>query len=170
MITIVDYVVCNQASVQNMLKRCGIKSKFTSSVEQIESAEKIILPGVGAFDFAIGQIDQLGLWGAIVKAAEAGTKILGICLGAQLLMESSEEGGLPGLSLVKGFCKKFDTDEIKPLRIPHMGWSDVSFSSLHHPLLSLMMRCFGIILHTRIISNAQIHPMYWPRVFMVMKI
>ncbi|MFZ2905947.1 MAG: imidazole glycerol phosphate synthase subunit HisH [Cyclobacteriaceae bacterium] len=127
MITIIDYSVGNLASVQNMLKKCGIESRVTSDPEKIRQADKLILPGVGAFDAAMQKINERGLQDAIQEASKKGTFILGICLGAQLLLEASEEGNLSGLSLIPGKCKKFDAQQIAPLRVPHMGWSEVSF-------------------------------------------
>jgi imidazole glycerol-phosphate synthase subunit HisH len=134
MITIIDYGVGNLASVRNMLKKCGIDSRFASDPTEILSADKLILPGVGAFDAAMQKILDSNLSEPIVEAAKKGTMILGICLGAQLLMERSEEGALSGLSLIAGECKKFDPLSISPLRVPHMGWSDIVFRKPSHPL------------------------------------
>lgn len=137
MITIIDYGVGNLTSVQNMLKKCGVQSRVSSEAEVIVSSEKLILPGVGAFDYAMEKIEKLGLRNVLKQAAEDGSKILGICLGAQLLMDKSEEGVLPGLSLISGSCKKFKPEDIAPLRIPHMGWNDVFFLNEAHPLAKL---------------------------------
>lgn len=127
MITVIDYGVGNLASVQNMLKKCGVESQVTSDPEKIRQADKVILPGVGAFDAAMQKIIDRRLDEAIQETSKRGALILGICLGAQLLLEASEEGNLGGLSLVKGKCKKFDVQQIAPLRVPHVGWSEVNF-------------------------------------------
>jgi glutamine amidotransferase len=132
MITIIDYGVGNLASVQNMLNKCGYKSTVTSDPEKIRQADKLILPGVGAYDSAMQKILDLNLKAAILEAAKKGTLTLGICLGSQLLFDGSDEGLMGGLSLIKGTCKKFEPQKIAPLRVPHMGWSDVSFKS--HPI------------------------------------
>jgi glutamine amidotransferase len=127
MITVIDYGVGNLASVQNMLKKCGVESQITSDAEKIIRADKLILPGVGAFDPAMQKINELSLQVPILEASKRGIFILGICLGAQLLLEASEEGTLNGLSMIKGTCKKIDVQQIAPLRVPHMGWSEVNF-------------------------------------------
>jgi glutamine amidotransferase len=134
MITIIDYGVGNLSSIENMLRKVGVLSKVSKDPDEIIRSTKLILPGVGAFDTAMKKINDQGLYTAIREVASNGIFILGICLGAQLLMERSEEGVLQGLSLVKGRCKKFDEMVIAPLRIPHMGWSDVHFVNQSHPL------------------------------------
>ncbi len=113
MITIVDYGIGNVASVANMLRKNGIESELTSDASKIQSAQKIILPGVGAFDTAMKKLQELNLITYLHEYANQGKLLLGICLGAQLLMESSEEGVLPGLGLIKGTCKHFG--DIHPL-------------------------------------------------------
>jgi imidazole glycerol-phosphate synthase subunit HisH len=128
MVTIVDYGVGNINSIQNMLKKCGVESKITNKTDELYAAEKIILPGVGAFDAAMERLNASGLDETIKACADKNIPILGICLGAQLLMESSEEGILPGLGLIQGDCRKFDVQKLAPLRVPHMGWEDVTFT------------------------------------------
>jgi len=131
MITIINYGLGNLGSVQNILKRIGVQSKITSDIKEIEAAEKILLPGVGAFDSAIQKIDELNLRSVLVHKAKVDKiPFLGICLGMQLLTRGSEEGILTGLDLVpsKTVKFKFDTelekDEMR-LKIPHMGWNFV---------------------------------------------
>lgn len=131
MITVIDYGVGNLASIQNMLKKCGEGSQISSNPNVILNASKLILPGVGAYDAAVEKIIEFGLNSVIREAASKGTLILGICLGAQLLLDGSEEGVLPGLSLIKGKCRKFNEQSITPLRVPNMGWSDVHFKTEH---------------------------------------
>ena len=127
MITIVDYGLGNLGSVQNMLRRINVPCIITSDIKEIESAEKIILPGVGAFDSAIQKIDELNLRAVLVhKATVDKTPILGICLGMQLLTRGSEEGVLKGLGLVPAKTVKFKFDENSNLKIPHMGWNFVN--------------------------------------------
>lgn len=126
MITIVDYGMGNLGSIANMLKKIGSKSIITSDVTVIQHSEKLILPGVGAFDSAIKRIDKMGLRQVIMDFANIKRKpLLGICLGMQLLMEYSEEGVLPGLGLIKGKVNHFKHHLPYGLKIPHMGWNEV---------------------------------------------
>ena len=127
MITIINYGMGNLGSVQNMLKRIGVKSVITSDINEIEKAEKILLPGVGAFDAAISKIDELNLRPVLTfMAKEKKVPFLGICLGMQLLTESSEEGVLKGLNFVPAKTIKFKFPENSNLKIPHMGWNLVT--------------------------------------------
>lgn len=122
-VAIIDYGMGNIASVANMIKKIGGRSIFTKDKEIILQSSKIILPGVGAFDAGIQSLRDDGLDETLTLASTKGSKILGICLGFQLLFESSEEGTLPGLGLVKGRVRKFA--ESSSLRVPHMGWNTV---------------------------------------------
>lgn len=127
MVTIVNYGMGNLGSVQNMLKRIGVKSIISSDINEIEKAEKILLPGVGAFDAAISKIDELNLRPVLsYMAKEKKVPFLGICLGMQLLTESSEEGVLKGLNFVPAKTIKFKFPENSDLKIPHMGWNLVT--------------------------------------------
>ena len=127
MITIINYGMGNLGSVQNMLKRIGVKSVISSEINEIEKAEKILLPGVGAFDAAISKIDELNLRPILTyMAKEKKVPFLGICLGMQLLTESSEEGVLKGLNFVPAKTVKFKFPENSDLKIPHMGWNLVT--------------------------------------------
>jgi glutamine amidotransferase len=123
MIVIVDYGLGNLVSVKNMLKKLGIESIITDKKEEIEKAQKIILPGVGAFDNGMNLIKQKGLLEVLnKKAMEEKIPVLGICLGMQLLTKGSEEGIEKGLGWVDAQTIKFHfTDRV--LKIPHMGWS-----------------------------------------------
>jgi glutamine amidotransferase len=124
-ITIVDYGMGNIASVKNMIEYIGGKAIVSSSPEQIAESEKIILPGVGAFDAGVRALQQSGMEKAIeIAINDNNSFILGICLGMQLLMESSEEGCLPGLGLVPGRVKRFQLNDFG-LRVPHMGWNSI---------------------------------------------
>ena len=126
MIAILDYGLGNLGSISNMFKVIGEKTKITSDAEIIEKANGLILPGVGAFDAGMSKLNESGLSGIIKKEAEKGKPILGICLGMQLLGRASEEGSLPGLSLIPFECKKFCFTD-STLKIPHMGWDIVDF-------------------------------------------
>jgi imidazole glycerol-phosphate synthase subunit HisH len=124
MITIVNYGFGNVGSIFNMLKKIRIKSKITSEHDEILSAEKIILPGVGHFDWAMKKINENGLRNILDrKALEEKIPILGICLGMQLFTKSSEEGQLSGLGWVPAKTVRFRFSKESNLKIPHMGWN-----------------------------------------------
>jgi glutamine amidotransferase len=126
MITVLDYGMGNVGSIVNMLKRSGFEVRLGASPEQIEQADKLILPGVGAFDTGMENLDRLGLRAPLEQKRRAGTPVLGICLGMQLLFEGSEEGERPGLGWLPGRCVRFRFEQGDTrLKIPHMGWNDV---------------------------------------------
>ena len=126
MIVIVDYDMGNIGSVYNMLKKIGRKSEITRDLEKIRQADHIILPGVGAFDSGMEQLEKFGLVELIRhKALVDKTPFLGICLGAQLMLEKSEEGQKAGLGLVQGEVKRFQLSAESKLRIPNMGWNQI---------------------------------------------
>lgn len=126
MIVIIDYGLGNLKSIQNMLSKIGVASLISSQIEEIKNAEKLILPGVGAFDFGVVNLESKELKSTILnKVLSDKTPILGICLGMQLLFENSEEGKLPGLGLISGKVVKFKT-EFTQIKIPHMGWNNLN--------------------------------------------
>jgi glutamine amidotransferase len=123
MITIVNYGMGNLGSMLNMYKRIGVKATIESDPTLIRQAEKLVLPGVGAFDSAMSCINSVpGLREALNhKALVERAPILGVCLGMQLLTRSSEEGALPGLGWIPGITSRFPKQE--GLKVPHMGWN-----------------------------------------------
>jgi glutamine amidotransferase len=123
MITIVNYGMGNLGSLLNMYKRIGVKATIESDPTLIRQAEKLVLPGVGAFDSAMSCINSVpGLREALNhKALVERAPILGVCLGMQLLTRSSEEGALPGLGWIPGVTSRFPKQE--GLKVPHMGWN-----------------------------------------------
>lgn len=121
-ILIIDYNIGNVASISNMLQYLGEECHLSSDLEQIKKAKKIILPGVGAFDAAMSILRDTGIDKALQEAVDNGAYLFGICLGSQLLMESSEEGKMPGLGFVKGKVVKFQLED-SSLKVPHMGWN-----------------------------------------------
>jgi len=126
MVTIVDYGLGNLGSIQNMLKRIGIKSVITDDLKKILKAQKIILPGVGHFDRAMKNITERGLKKVLdIKALDEKIPILGICLGMQILTEGSEEGKLPGLGWIPAKTIKFHFPDYAKNKVPHMGWNIV---------------------------------------------
>lgn len=127
MLAIIDYGIGNLTSIKNMLKRIGLNSIISNHEKEIESADKLILPGVGSFDYGMNQLIGSGLVDIFnTKVLIKKTPILGICLGAQLLTEGSDEGNAKGLSWIKGHTVSFDKTKLAPnQKIPHMGWTDV---------------------------------------------
>jgi glutamine amidotransferase len=130
MITIVNYGLGNLGSIINMMRKIGIQSNITSDPEEILSAKKLILPGVGHFDRAMERLNSTALREVIDrKALEEKIPILGICLGMHLLTRSSEEGILPGLSWIPAETVRFHFAPDSRLKIPHMGWNNVHIST-----------------------------------------
>jgi glutamine amidotransferase len=125
MIAIIDYGVGNLASVNKALSFIGYDSKITSDHNEILSAEKVVLPGVGAFADAMDNLEKMNMIETIKGVAEKGTPLLGICLGMQLLFDYSTEGGekVEGLGLLKGSVNQFPLD--MGLKVPHMGWNSL---------------------------------------------
>lgn len=127
-ITVVDYGVGNLGAIPNMLKRLGATADVTSDPGRIERAEKLILPGVGAFDAAMGNLRELGLIEILDRQVQdRRVPILGLCLGMQILARSSEEGVLPGFGWIPGEVVRFKIDEApgRSLTVPMMGWNYV---------------------------------------------
>jgi glutamine amidotransferase len=137
MISVVTYGVGNVGSIFSMLRKIGVPAKAAATPDEIGRAEKIILPGVGAFDHGMSMLADRGLNDAIVKrVGEDGIPLLGICLGMQLLGRCSEEGSRPGLGLVDAQCVRFRAVEAgQSLKVPHMGWNDV-MPRVESPLLA----------------------------------
>ena len=129
MITIVNYNAGNIVSIKNMLKKIGATSTITSDPKHVMQAEKLIIPGVGHFDHGMNELKNLGLDSAIKEVVESKhIPVLGICLGAQIMGNGSEEGNIPGLQLLDFNVVKFDKSEMNEnLKIPHMGWAEISF-------------------------------------------
>lgn len=128
MITIVDYGMGNLASVRKALTRLGYDSRLTSDPGEVTSAERLILPGVGAFGAAMANLQHLHLVDPIRAYCASGRPFLGICLGMQLLMtESQELGSWDGLNIIPGTVYKFFTGTRTPLdiKVPHIGWNSL---------------------------------------------
>jgi imidazole glycerol-phosphate synthase subunit HisH len=186
MIIIVDYGMGNLGSVLNMFKKVGVAAKISSDLDEISKAAKILLPGVGAFDTAMQRINDAGMREILnQKALVEKVPVLGICLGMQLLTNSSEEGVLPGLGWIDGQSFNFKGKIDASLRIPHMGWNvanivkqnaitegysgEVRFYFVHsyyvkvsNPVNSMMQTTYGLPFDSAIekdnIFGAQFHP------------
>lgn len=132
MIAVIDYGVGNLFSLTASLKYLGAETVVTNRSEDIEKADRIILPGVGAFEDAVAKLRATGLVDTIMKETAAGKPLLGICLGMQLLFEESHEYGVhKGLGLIKGTVASIDEDlkkqGITDLKVPHIGWNALDF-------------------------------------------
>lgn len=126
MISVLNYGVSNVGSMLNMFKKLGVPAEVISTPEEVARAEKIILPGVGAFDHGMSALVGKGLAEAIQKKViEDRVPLLGVCLGMQLLGTGSEEGSMEGLGLIDARCIRFRSECDPPLRVPHMGWNEL---------------------------------------------
>jgi imidazole glycerol-phosphate synthase subunit HisH len=125
-IVIVDYGMANLRSVQKAFERVGAAAEITSDPAIVATAEKLVLPGVGAFRDAIAKLNESGLARPIVGHIESGRPFLGICLGMQMLFERSFEDGIhTGLGVFAGDVVRFEN--VPGLKVPHMGWNHLRF-------------------------------------------
>jgi glutamine amidotransferase len=125
-VLIVDYGVGNIASVLNMLKYVGAEGYVSGDADEVRAARKIILPGIGAFGAGMEALRGRGLEQPLKDAIKNGSYVLGICLGFQMLFESSEEWpGGTGIGLIKGIVRHFSVDQ-HGLRVPHVGWNEIT--------------------------------------------
>ena len=128
MIAVIDYGVGNLFSLLSSLNYVGLNTKLTNDIEEIKNAKGIILPGVGAFRDAIGNLEKYGLKETLISEAKKGKPFLGICLGMQMLFEKSYEyGEYEGLGLINGTVEEIKKyiPENSDLKIPHMGWNSL---------------------------------------------
>jgi glutamine amidotransferase len=128
MIGLIDYGVGNIKAFQNVYKKLDIPIKIVKSESDFIDVNKIILPGVGAFDHAMVKLNQSGMRDKLDELVlQKQIPVIGICVGMQMMAKSSDEGKLPGLSWVDATVKKFDVSTINSAtRLPHMGWNDVN--------------------------------------------
>ena len=132
-IGVIDYGMGNRRSVEKALEHVGATPKITADHDELRKADGLVLPGVGAFPQAMRNLDSLGLPGLIRELSGQGTPLLGICLGMQLLFDTSEEmGGAAGLGLIGGEVTRLNAGG---LRIPHIGWNEVRFER-PYPLIA----------------------------------
>ena len=134
MIAIVDYDIGNLGAVANMLRRVGAEGVITADPAVIGEADRIILPGNGAFDACMRNLKATGLIPLLERRVADKVPLLGICVGAQMLGEGSDEGKEPGLGWLKMQNRRFPA--ITGLRVPHMGWNHVSIAKGEDPLVA----------------------------------
>jgi imidazole glycerol-phosphate synthase subunit HisH len=146
-IAIVDYGMGNRRSVEKALEHVGARVLVSSDPDRLRAAAGLVVPGVGAFPRAMANLERLGLAELIRERVAAGTPVLGICLGMQLAFEhSSERGGADGLGLLAGEVRPLAA---KGLKLPHIGWSEVSFELAGSPLTrGLPERCAFYHVHS----------------------
>ncbi|MFH1241706.1 MAG: imidazole glycerol phosphate synthase subunit HisH [Pseudomonadota bacterium] len=144
MIAIIDYEAGNLKSVERALESLGHPCRITSHRREILGSERIIFPGVGAAGKAVRDLRRTGLDLALIEAFARGKPILGICLGAQIILDRSEENQIRCLGLIGGEVKRFPSpllsDDNQRLKIPHMGWNDVEIAKRHPIMEGIMPR------------------------------
>jgi glutamine amidotransferase len=138
-IAVIDYGMGNLRSVAKALEHVAPKSQVqvTSVPSEVQGADRVVFPGQGAMPDCMRELDSRGLRPAVIEAARA-KPFLGICIGLQMLFESSEEGDVPGLGILPGVVRRFPGAAMRdaaglPLKVPHMGWNEVR-QEQHHPL------------------------------------
>jgi imidazole glycerol-phosphate synthase subunit HisH len=125
-ISIIDYGMANLRSVQKAFEQVGHRAEIISRPEQIEAADKVVLPGVGAFQDAVATLRAQELDAPVIRHIERGKPFLGICLGLQMLFDVGyEDGEHRGLGVLRGKCVRFDVDRTMGLKVPHMGWNQL---------------------------------------------
>ena len=136
MISVLDYGAGNFGSVIRMIERAGGTAQHISTPDEVLAAKKLLIPGVGAFDYGMAKLASRDLLPALNAVAREGRiPIFGICLGMQLMCRSSEEGALPGLGWIDAEVRRFDEAEASGLRVPHMGWNTLRVLR-ENPLIS----------------------------------
>lgn len=137
MVSIIDYRAGNLKSVERALNKIGVLCRITADREEVRAAERVIFPGVGAAGQAMANLKELGMDQVLSDVFISGKPILGICLGAQIVLEASQENEAACLGLIKGSTKRFP-EELSAgpdrLKIPHMGWNGLNIRK-QHPVL-----------------------------------
>ena len=144
LIAIIDYQAGNLRSVQKALETFGANAVISSEASLISAADAVVFPGQGACDSSMRNLKEGGLDSVVISAITSGIPFLGICLGLQLLLEESEEGEEPCLGIIKGKVERLPNG----LKIPHMGWNDVSFSSDHPVFNGIPDRSYFYFVHS----------------------
>lgn len=155
MITIINYGCGNIKAIQNVFHKLSINTKVAHSSNELYNIKKLILPGVGAFDFVMQKFIDSGMKEKVMELViEKKIPVLGICVGAQLMAHSSEEGLLPGLGWINAKVKKFKMNgTAQIINLPHMGWNDVYPSKLNPLFNELEKEAKFYFLHSYYISS-----------------
>jgi glutamine amidotransferase len=150
MITIIDYGVGNIFAFQNVYKRLNIPTKIAKTADDLKEVEKLILPGVGAFDYAMSQLNASGMRERLDDLVlNQKVPIIGICVGMQMMGNKSDEGNLEGLKWINANIRKFDEATIhQRTKLPHMGWNDVTPKSNHSLFEGLEQDAIFYFLHS----------------------
>lgn len=147
MVVIIDYGMGNLKNVYNALKHLNIPSKVSNEISEIKGADKLILPGVGAFNKAMYNLNNRGLTDVIKDKVNSGTPILGICLGMQMLFQKGYENGeCNGLSFIDGNVKLLEPKE--KVKIPHIGWNRLEYNSQNDLIKGLDENSFVYYVHS----------------------
>jgi glutamine amidotransferase len=147
-IAIIDYGMANLRSVQKAFEQVGHRAEVVSEPEQVDAADKIVLPGVGAFQDAVATLRERRLDQPILRHIGKGKPFLGVCLGLQMLFDVGyEDGEHRGLGVLKGRCVRFDVDETMGLKVPHMGWNQLDVRSRSPLVKGLPEGCSVYFVH-----------------------
>jgi len=146
-IAVVDYGMGNRRSVEKALEHIGARASVSSDPAHLRAAAGLVVPGVGAFPRAMNNLRERGLDELLRELVAAGTPVLGVCLGMQLAFDSSiEQGGVAGLGIIAGEVRAL---EVGQLKLPHIGWNEVRFSSARSPLVAdLPQKCAFYHVHS----------------------
>ena len=149
MISILDYGMGNLRSVQKAFEHMGVAARIISTPQEVRSAQRLVLPGVGAFKDAARALRERGLDEPILKHIDAGRPFLGICLGLQLLFDVGyEDGEHRGLGVLAGTCVRLEVDRTCGLKVPHMGWNQLKRRSESPLLAGLPDPCHVYFVHS----------------------
>jgi glutamine amidotransferase len=150
MITLIDYGVGNIFAFQNVYKRLDIPTKIARTNQDLEAAQKLILPGVGSFDYAMNQLNNSGMREKLDELViEKKVPVIGICVGMQMMGNRSDEGKLEGLKWIDSEILKFDENLIQQrTKLPHMGWNDVAPVKNHPLFVGLEKEAIFYFLHS----------------------
>jgi glutamine amidotransferase len=150
MITLIDYGIGNIFAFQNVYKRLDIPTKIAKNQEDLSDAKKLILPGVGSFDYAMSQLNASGMREKLDDLVlEKKVPVIGICVGMQMMGNRSDEGKLEGLKWIDSEILKFDESLIKQrTKLPHMGWNDVAPVKNHPLFIGLEKEAIFYFLHS----------------------
>lgn len=157
MITIINYGLGNIKAIQNVFNKISVPSRVVSNINELDGAEKIVLPGVGAFDYAMQKLKNSGMHDKLNELVlEQEVPVIGICVGMQMMAKSSDEGKLEGLGWIDANVKKFDETKLdNKIQLPHMGWNDVNPSKINSLFIGLEKNARFYFLHSYYISCNQ---------------